>query len=61
MEDMNKTMVLTLLCGFGQAAAVPALDSLKYLRDEYANRIDQSLFLRGYLDNEAHKSKEGVI
>ena len=61
MEDLNKTVALASLCGLGQAAAVPVLDSLKYFRDEFANGIDQSLFFRSYLGSEAHKSKEGVI
>jgi len=49
LEDLAKTMAVASLCGLGQAAAVPVLDSLKYFRDEYVNRMDQSLFLRSYL------------
>jgi NADH:ubiquinone oxidoreductase subunit F (NADH-binding) len=60
LEDLAKTMALASLCGLGQAAAVPVLDSLKYFREEYNNRIDQSMFLRSYLGGELSKSKEGV-
>jgi NADH-quinone oxidoreductase subunit F len=60
LEDLSKTMALASLCGLGQAAAVPVLDSLKYFREEYNNRIDQSMFLRSYLGGELSKSKEGV-
>jgi NADH:ubiquinone oxidoreductase subunit F (NADH-binding) len=56
LEDVAKTMAVASLCGLGQAAAVPVLDSLKYFRDEYANRIDQSLFLRSYLGGEVSVS-----
>lgn len=52
LEDVAKTMAVASLCGLGQGAAVPVLDSLKYFRDEYVNRIDQSLFLRSYLGGE---------
>jgi NADH-quinone oxidoreductase subunit F len=60
LEDLAKTMALASLCGLGQAAAVPVLDSLKYFREEYNNRIDQSMFLRSYLGGELSKSKEGI-
>jgi len=56
LEDVARTMAVASLCGLGQAAAVPVLDSLKYFRDEYTNRIEQSLFLRGYLGVEMVKS-----
>lgn len=56
LEDVAKTMAVASLCGLGQAAAVPVLDSLKYFRDEYINRIEQSLFLRSYLGGEMSKA-----
>ncbi len=59
LEDLAQTMALASLCGLGQEAAVPVLDSLKYFRAEYVNRIEQSLFLRSYLGEELSKSKEG--
>lgn len=61
LEDLARAMALASLCGLGQAAAVPVLDSLKYFRDEYTDRIDQSLFLRSYLGSESYKSEEVVI
>ncbi|MFA5066388.1 MAG: NADH-ubiquinone oxidoreductase-F iron-sulfur binding region domain-containing protein [Dehalococcoidia bacterium] len=61
LEDLARTMAMASLCGLGQAAAVPVLDSLKYFRDEYSDLIDQSLFLRSYLGSELYKSEEAVI
>jgi NADH:ubiquinone oxidoreductase subunit F (NADH-binding) len=34
------------LCGLGQAAPVPVLDTLKHFRNDYENRIKQSVLLR---------------
>jgi len=53
-------MAAASLCGLGQAAAVPVLDSLKYFYNEYIDRIDQSQFLRSYLGGELVKTTEGV-
>ncbi|MFA5066402.1 MAG: NADH-ubiquinone oxidoreductase-F iron-sulfur binding region domain-containing protein, partial [Dehalococcoidia bacterium] len=61
LEDLARTMALASMCGLGQAAAVPVLDSLKYFRDEYTDLIDQSLFLRSYLGSELNKMEEAVI
>ena len=55
LEDLARAMAMASLCGLGQAAAVPVLDSLKYFRDEYTDLIDQSLFLRSYLVAETAK------
>jgi len=60
LEDLSKTMALASLCGLGQAAAVPVLDSLKYFREEYNNRIDQSIVPAQYLGGELSKSKEAL-
>jgi NADH:ubiquinone oxidoreductase subunit F (NADH-binding) len=46
LEDLSATMMLSSLCGLGQAAAIPVLDTLKYFRNEYETRIQQSVFLR---------------
>ncbi|UCE53698.1 MAG: NADH-quinone oxidoreductase subunit L [Desulfobacterales bacterium] len=46
LEDLSGTMMLSSLCGLGQAASIPVLDTLKYFRNEYETRIQQSLFLR---------------
>jgi NADH:ubiquinone oxidoreductase subunit F (NADH-binding) len=56
LEDVAKTMAVASLCGLGQAAAVPVMDSLKYFPDEYINRIEQSLFLRSYLGGAMSKA-----
>lgn len=46
LDELSETMMLASLCGLGQAAAIPVLDTLKYFRDEYETRIQQSVFLR---------------
>jgi NADH-quinone oxidoreductase subunit F len=61
LEDLARAMAQASMCGLGQAAAVPVLDSLKYFRAEYNELIEQSLFLRSYLGNELNKSEEVVI
>lgn len=47
LEDLSSNMMLSSLCGLGQAAPVPVLDSLKYFRSEYEQRIEQSRFVKG--------------
>ena len=46
LEELSNAMMLSSLCGLGQAAPIPVLDTLKYYRTEYENRIKQSVFLR---------------
>lgn len=46
LEELSHTMRLSSLCGLGQAAPIPVLDSLKYFKNDYENRIKQSVFLR---------------
>ncbi len=46
LEDLSHTMMVSSLCGLGQAASIPVLDTLKYFRNEYETRIKQSVFLR---------------
>ncbi len=46
LEELSKTMKLSSLCGLGQTAPVPVLDTLKYFRKDYENRISQSVLLR---------------
>ena len=46
MEELSNVMMLSSLCGLGQAAPIPVLDSLRYFRNDYENRINQSVFLR---------------
>ena len=46
IKDLSHVMALSSLCGLGQAAPVPVLDTLNHFRKEYENRIEQSIFLR---------------
>ena len=46
LEELGGVMKLSALCGLGQTAPVPVLDTLKYFRKDYENRISQSVFLR---------------
>ena len=46
LEELSNVMMATSLCGLGQSAPIPVLDTLKYFRNEYETRIGQSMFLR---------------
>jgi len=46
LEELSKAMMDSSLCGLGQAAPIPVLDTLKYFRNEYENRVSQSVFLK---------------
>ena len=46
LEDLSETMMLSSLCGLGQAAAIPILDTIRYFRSDYETRIKQAVFLR---------------
>ena len=46
LEELSSVMMLSSLCGLGQSAPIPVLDTLKYFRNDYENRIKQSVFLR---------------
>jgi NADH:ubiquinone oxidoreductase subunit F (NADH-binding) len=46
LEELSETMKLSALCGLGQSASTPVVDTLKYFREDYENRISQSVFLR---------------
>ena len=39
LEDLSNTMMLTSLCGLGQAAPFAVVDSLQYFRDAYEKRM----------------------
>jgi NADH:ubiquinone oxidoreductase subunit F (NADH-binding) len=39
LEELSQAMALSSLCGLGQAAPVPVMDSLHYFRSEWENRI----------------------
>jgi NADH-quinone oxidoreductase subunit F len=46
LEELSEVMMASALCGLGQTAPIPVLDSLKYFRKDYETRIAQSAFLR---------------
>ncbi len=46
LEELSNVMMLSSLCGLGQSAPTPVLETLKYFRNDYENRIKQSVFLR---------------
>lgn len=46
LEELSNVMALSSLCGLGQSASIPVLDTLKYFRHEFEIRIQQSVFLR---------------
>ena len=41
LEELSSAMMLSSLCGLGQAAPIPVMDSLQYFRDDYESRIKQ--------------------
>lgn len=47
MEKVGSVMQLSSLCGLGQSAPIPLLDSIKYYRHAYESRIAQSIYLLG--------------
>jgi NADH-quinone oxidoreductase subunit F len=47
LEELSETMMLSSLCGLGQAAAIPVLDTIRYFRNDFETRIKQAVFLRG--------------
>jgi NADH:ubiquinone oxidoreductase subunit F (NADH-binding) len=46
LEELSNVMALASLCGLGQAAAIPVMDTIKYYRNDYETRIQQSVLLR---------------
>jgi NADH-quinone oxidoreductase subunit F len=46
LEELSNVMALSSLCGLGQSASIPVLDTLKYFKNEFEMRIKQSVFLR---------------
>lgn len=47
LEEVGQVLKEGALCGLGQTAPIPVLDTLKFFRKDYENRISQSIFLRG--------------
>jgi len=42
LQKLASTMMLSSLCGLGQAAPIPVIDSLQYFRSAYENRIQKN-------------------
>ena len=42
LKELSETMMLCSMCGLGQAAPIPIVDTLEYFRDEYDNHIRRS-------------------
>lgn len=49
LAELAQTMAAASLCGLGQGAAIPILDSLDFFKQDYDNRIAQSLFIKSLL------------
>jgi NADH:ubiquinone oxidoreductase subunit F (NADH-binding) len=61
IEDLANVMSLSALCGLGQSAAIPVLDTLKHFRKEYESRVEQSAFLRTLSGNSPKGAKFIVV
>lgn len=46
LGELSEVMTLSSLCGLGQGASIPVMDSLKFFRHDYENRIRQSDYIR---------------
>ncbi|MCG6878976.1 MAG: SLBB domain-containing protein [Deltaproteobacteria bacterium] len=46
LEQLGRVMKDSALCGLGQAAPIPVLDTLAYFKRDYENRISQATLLR---------------
>jgi len=46
LEELSNVLSIASLCGLGQAAATPVMDTIKYYRNEVETRIQQSILLR---------------
>jgi NADH:ubiquinone oxidoreductase subunit F (NADH-binding) len=42
LEELSSMMAIASMCGLGQAAPNPVLDSLRYFRDEYDTRLKKN-------------------
>jgi len=42
LKELSSTMMLASMCGLGQAAPIPVIDSLHYFRDAYENQIKKT-------------------
>ena len=46
LEELSSTMMLASMCGLGQAAPNPVIDSLQYFRSDYESRIQKTSGVR---------------
>ncbi|MCP4755685.1 MAG: NADH-quinone oxidoreductase subunit F [Proteobacteria bacterium] len=46
LESLGPVLAQSSICGLGQSAPIPVMDSLKHFGQEYRNRIDQAMLLR---------------
>jgi NADH:ubiquinone oxidoreductase subunit F (NADH-binding) len=46
LEDLASAMMKASLCGLGQSAPIPVLDSLRCFKQDYEQRLTQSRYLR---------------
>lgn len=58
LERLSRVMALSSLCGLGQAAAVPVMDTLKYFRSDYEIRLNQAQLLRSLSGNQRQPGEE---
>jgi len=47
LQDLSRVMMLSSLCGLGQGAPIPVIDTLEHFRQDYENRVSQSIHIRG--------------
>lgn len=46
LEDLSEVMATSSICGLGQAAPIPIVDSMQHFRSEYDDRISKSALIR---------------
>ena len=46
LEDLSEVMTTSSICGLGQAAPIPIVDSMQHFRSEYDDRISKSALIR---------------
>jgi NADH:ubiquinone oxidoreductase subunit F (NADH-binding) len=47
LRDLAGVMTSSSLCGLGQGAPIPVIDTLRFFNQAYENRISQSYYIRG--------------
>ncbi len=46
LEDLSQVMSASAMCGLGQSASLPLMDTMKHFRKDFEARIEQSAYLR---------------